>query len=136
MLEIILGDPDRLIGGTSDIIEIQQDGKIVIHDFKQFCPFTGNDSMFENLLNYQLEPTENTEKAMSRAWESQYRKPGYTKQLSLYKALLNKLVGTPLENISLQIIPIFYRKAEPLEITESGAKEFNKNKSFLTFYKR
>jgi hypothetical protein len=134
--EIILGDPDRLIGGTSDIIEIQQDGKIVIHDFKTIgLFFTGNDSMFENLPSYELEPTENTEKAMSRAWESQYRKPGYTKQLSLYKALLNKLVGTPLENISLQIIPIFYRKAEPLEITESGAKEFNKNKVFVPFIK-
>ena len=95
------------IGGTIDLLEITREGKIVIHDFK---------SMY---LDYKTIFSSNPKDILNIKFN--YRKDGYSKQLSLYAKLLKGLVGNQIP-IELQIVPIGYISSNVK--TESGANTF------------
>lgn len=95
------------IGGTIDLLEITREGKIVIHDFK---------SMY---LDYKSIFSSNPKDILNTKFN--YRKDGYSKQLSLYAKLLKGLIGNQIP-IELQIVPIGYISSNVK--TESGANTF------------
>ena len=82
------------VAGTIDLLEIKEDGSIVIHDFK---------SMY---LNSEEKSSTNKESTAASIKFNQKKKT-YELQLSLYKKLLQGIIPEN-KGIELQIYPIFY----------------------------
>jgi predicted kinase len=87
-----IDDVYKGVAGTIDLLEIKENGSIIIHDFKSMFINTS-----EKESNNEITQTLNKFKSKESL---------YSKQLSLYKKLLQSLDIT--NNITLQIVPVPY----------------------------